>query len=104
MLLCGQWDCVVDPRWRINIPNAIRSHFKGEVLLKENEAGCIELHEAPEVINPRNAPHVFVVKILGEKQPRLTIPQTFRSATSFFLGRNVTLVGRGTHLEIWPRP
>lgn len=101
----GKWDATVDEKWRLTIPAAIP--LNTFVMLKENVEGCIQISEVSRKFREKDASNIFIIRIekgRGGVKKRILIPRYLRRSISFYLGRKVTIVGKGSYLEIWPRP
>ena len=98
----GQWDTTIDEKWRLSLPNYINGHFQNFVMLKEGKV-CLEIYKAKtgEKIERIDSPFIFFQRI---KNKGFVVPKIFRDSVSFYFGKRVTLAGRGSYLEIWPRP
>lgn len=100
----GQWNYVVDERWRIRIPREISEQLGDKVLVFENKNGCVRIEDLPSRMNEEHFPYVHKLsETRPRREKRLLIPIRLRDTVSFMFGRKVTLVGMGDHLEIWPR-
>jgi len=101
-MFLGRWNTKIDEKWRLYIPTPIHKEFGKSVLLREGEKdGCIliQKQDFSKVAKPSQ---IFVERI--RNGGRVIIPNLLRNSTSFYYGKNVTIVGKGKHLEIWPRP
>ena len=103
-LLCGRWDRRVDThqnKWRLSLPSRTKEIFLEGILLREGKDDCIELCpvDSTKLKNPSS---VFIEKL--ENGGRIVIPESLRKSTSFYYGQNVTIVGEGDCLVLWPRP
>jgi len=96
----GQWETTIDEKWRLRLPSYISRHFQNFIMLKEGE-NCLEIHKPLRRISEDDASFIFFQKI---KKKRFIIPCFLRRSVSFYFGKKVTLAGRGSYLEIWPRP
>jgi len=96
----GRWEITIDENWRLRLPNSLNEQFQDFVLLREGQH-CLEIHKINERVEETNAPFIFFQKI---KNKKFTIPQVLRKLNSFFFGKNVILAGKGSYLEVWPRP
>jgi len=101
IMFSGRWDTRLNEEWQLYIPTIINKGFGKFVLLKEKEEnGCVMMTK----ISPQreeNLPHIFIEKI--KNGGKIKIPDPLRGSSSFYYGKNVTIVGRGDYLEIWPR-
>jgi len=100
----GIWNCKVDNKWRLTLPAAIRDGLDEIVLLEKEDDGCIQIHHRNNI--QKDFFPIFIVKVkqCKDRQKRILIPLVLRKSTSFYLGKRVTLSGKGDYLEIWPRP
>jgi len=98
----GRWNTKVDEKWRLYLPHVINKQFGRSVLLKEDEEGCVTVQKSDLPERGEDPSLLSVEKI--RNGGRVTIPDPLRGSTSFYYGKNVTVVGRGDHLKIWPRP
>lgn len=105
----GQWNSHVDYKWRVYIPcQLVRDGKIGNyiVVSVNEEDGCIRIENPP--INQQQIKDPASVYILSLRESknhskRFVVPKSLRESTSFYFGRKVTFVGKGDHLEIWPR-
>ncbi len=104
-MFTGRYDVCIDSKWRFIIPAEIKDQFTdNKVLLKEGK-NCIEVYPAPECSEIKEPNTSFLTKFSKSKTAwRIRIPIFMRNSESFYFNNGkITLVGRGTHLEIWPR-
>lgn len=97
----GRWDTKVDEKWRVYIPKNILDEFGGKILLKEDKHGCIIIKK-PNFSKIKNYSNSFVEKI--KNGGRIKIPEPLRNSTSFYFGKNITIISKGEYLKIIPRP
>jgi DNA-binding transcriptional regulator/RsmH inhibitor MraZ len=103
----GQWDLVLDTKWRLNFPSDVNNYIPDYVLVRLDRDGCVQIHPVIQSnSNPKNPLSVFLkkVEIDSRGRRRIVIPPPFRGSNSFYYGRKVKLVGRGSFLELWPWP
>lgn len=103
-LLCGRWNRRIDihqNKWRLSLPASVKEIFSEGIILRERKDDCIELRPIGPA-KPKNPSLVFIEKL--ENGGRIVIPECFRKSTSFYYGQNVTIVGKGDRLVLWPRP
>jgi len=101
-MFCGTFDSKVDKRGRLNIPLGLGGGICGEILyLKEGADGCVEIHTEVEPYFVEND-KLFSVK--GEKSKRMIkVPSALFKSNSFYFGKKVTLVGKGSYIRLLPR-
>ena len=121
--LSGEYDLTIDDKNRLLIPAEVRRGFDkdrdGEAFFitvgrnrhpwlipekwYEALAGQIELGLSPSPERLAFAQLMFAMASRAEwdKQGRLLLAEKYRTRTN--LGREVTLVGVGSHLELWNR-
>ena len=103
-MIVGRWDVAVDDMWRITIPHAVHTCIDFTVFLRLNENGCIEIHPKSRTIRVEDAPYIHEVRAeKTNREMRVLVPCQLRDSTSFFFGRHVTIAGRVTYFELWPR-
>jgi DNA-binding transcriptional regulator/RsmH inhibitor MraZ len=96
----GQWETAIDNKWRVNLPSSLNKKFNNYVLLKEGK-NCLEIHRPLSKISKEDTPFMYFQEIKGK---RFIIPRFLRKSKSFYFGRKIIIAGRGSYLEIWPRP
>ena len=95
----------MDEKWRIGIPKQLARYLPKHLFLKGNSSACLELWTSCPKITRLSAPLIFEVSVKSSSgQARLSIPTALREANSFYFGGKVTIAGRGSYLELWPRP
>lgn len=101
-MFCRKWDRDLDEKWRLIIPAEIKK-FRTQVILKENDDGCIQLHKPSSGF--KNSSIWFKVRLTksNKKTKRITIPLDLHNSVSFYFGRKVTIVEKENYLVIWPR-
>lgn len=100
----GQWDYLIDSKWRLRIRKEIADQLEDKVLVFENENGYVRIENLPSKLDENHFPYVCKLsKGQSRGDRRLLIPPRLRNSTSFIFGRRVTLAGMGDRLEIWPR-
>lgn len=114
-MFVGQWETTLDNKWRLTLPREVAKQFNKSLLLKEGK-NCLEIHKPRTIISKKEAPftslqNIKIQKIQKGKKnqykeavKRVVIPPFLRDSNSFTCGATVTLAGRNTYLEIWPRP
>ncbi len=99
-MLCGQYESVVDYKWRLRIPNCFARELGKELILKELKNKCIGIYCSKECFSKNEFPYIYKAKI--KKGNRITIHKNLRNSNSFYFGKKVTIAGCGSHLELWP--
>jgi DNA-binding transcriptional regulator/RsmH inhibitor MraZ len=109
MMFYGRWNIKIDEKWRLRIPAIIAKEFNNGLILLYQKEECVILEKVLSfnLINKtvKDFSLVFIIKIKQEKKnKRIMIPEELRASNSFYFGKTITLVGRGSWLEVWPRP
>ncbi|MFP4617076.1 MAG: hypothetical protein ACLFNR_02855 [Candidatus Paceibacterota bacterium] len=97
----GQWDLVVDDKWRLRIPSEL-SYEIGEKVLIFECGERIQIKNLLTDMSENDYPYVVVVKD-NIKGKRILIPKRLRGSKVFLSGRNVLMLGKGDYIEITSR-
>lgn len=102
----GTFEGRLDKNRRLVIPVGLGDDICGDrLVLKEGQDHCLEVHmEADLLLNGGNQlEELFIVKCEKDKR-RITVPTAFSHSNSFFFGRKVILLGKGSYIRILPGP
>ena len=103
-MFCGTFNCNVNKDRRLSIPAAVGGDINGDLLvLKTGEHDCLEIHTEAHIILSLGAEPEEIFMAKCDKR-RIMIPKPLRGCNSFYFGRKITLVGKGSYIRILPRP
>ncbi len=104
-MIYGKWNVSIDNKWRFLFPSAASCYFNnGKVILYESDDGCIRIEKFSRKKEVEGFAVCFMKYKMGvSKGRRILIPRQLRNSISFFFGKKVTVVGKGTYLELHPR-
>lgn len=114
VFFCGKYNAVVGDKWQLTLPAGFACEFSKNPamrILAMQEEGCVRIYpykDDYDKCSPSEVANILIRRkgsiATGNACMRITIPEIFRGAVSFYYGATVTVVGMGDHLEIWPRP